>query len=67
MKHSERKIGLRGCGDCNRTIGVPRHGVEVFSGTIGTRDEIAVGNLVRRTRTRDDEDAGDEDAGPSGN
>ena len=35
-----------------------------------TRDEIAVGDLARRTRTRDDEDVGDEDganedAGPS--
>ena len=67
MKRSERKIGLRGCGERNRTIGVTRHGAKVFSGTIGTRDEITVGNLVRRTRTRDDEDAGDEDAGPSGN
>ena len=49
---------------------MPRHSVKAFSGTIGTRDEIAVGNLVRRTRTWDDEDAGgedaaNEDAGPS--
>ena len=64
MKRSERKIGLRGCGERNRTIGVTRHGVKVFASTRETRDDERRTQMKTRTR---DEYAGDENAGPSEN